>query len=238
MDASHVFRPGFASVIPRPAQHNFFVRHQPVPHSQPRDADDADSPHRIAHTLTACCRCRTRKTRCDPSLPRCQPCERSGSTCEYFDTARNTKINRAYVVTLQDTVRKLEAELKQLTEDGNEQNDGAGLVVLSETNETPRYLGHSSGIAMTRLLMEEAKRYTESRRISDLVPKVRSRRTARADRMQSIVSTSESISGPSGRKKSYPMTSERPAESLPSREATDRLVKAYIERGMLPKLPI
>ena len=43
---------------------------------------------RVAHTLTACCRCRNRKTRCDPALPRCGPCERNNALCEYFDTVR------------------------------------------------------------------------------------------------------------------------------------------------------
>ena len=45
---------------------------------------------KVAHTLTACCRCRSRKTRCDPALPRCGPCERNNALCEYFDTVRHT----------------------------------------------------------------------------------------------------------------------------------------------------
>lgn len=94
---------------------------------------------------------------------------------------------------------------------------------MSGNDETPRYLGPSSGIAMTRLLMAEAKRFTESNKISDLIPEVRARSQAR---MQSIQITSNN------RKKSYPMMSEFPAESLPARHVADRLVEIFYKKGM------
>jgi hypothetical protein len=182
-----------------------------------------------------------RKTRCDPTLPRCLPCERSGSVCEYFDTTRNKKINRNYVVHLQQKVRQLEAELSQYTDDDNDHPESAedivrpgGLVKLSESDETPRYLGPSSGIAMTRLLMDQAKRYTDSQRISELFPDVRARRMDRFDRMQSIVHMGASVSGPSGmaaKKKNFPMVSEIPAQTLPARQVADKLVEVFNSRG-------
>ena len=179
-----------------------------------------------------------RKTRCDPNLPRCLPCERSGSTCEYYDTTKGKKISRYYVVKLQEKVRQLEAELAQFTEEDEYPRNNeeivrpGGLVRLSETDETPRYLGSSSGIAMSRLLMEEAKRYTDSKRISELIPEVRARRIERMNRMQSIVSMGGSISGPSARRKSYPMISAHPAQSLPNRAVADKLVNLFNQRGM------
>ena len=183
-----------------------------------------------------------RKTRCDPTLPRCLPCERSGSICEYWDTTKGKKISRFYVVKLQEKVRQLEAELSQYTDEDNEFPRSTedmvrpgGLVRLNETDETPRYLGPSSGIAMTRLLMEQAKRYTDSQRISELIPEVRARRMDRANRMQSIVSMGGSISGPAGaasRKKSYPMISAVSAQQLPTRQITDKLVDVFNQRGM------
>lgn len=33
-----------------------------------------------------------RKTRCDPGLPRCGPCERTNSHCEYYDPTKGRKI--------------------------------------------------------------------------------------------------------------------------------------------------
>ena len=56
-------------------------------------------------------------------------------------------------------MRALEAELSQYTEEeGFPQNTEdivrpGGLVRLNEDDETPRFLGPSSGIAMTRLVM-------------------------------------------------------------------------------------
>jgi hypothetical protein len=66
-------------------------------------------------------------------------------------------------------VRALEAELSQFTEDDTIPQDTedivrpGGLVRLDEDDETPRFLGPSSGIAMTRLVMEEAKEDTGAR---------------------------------------------------------------------------
>lgn len=151
--------------------------------------------------------------------------------------AKGRRISRYYVVKLQDKVRQLEAELAQYTDDGDEfprNNEDmvrpGGLVRLNETDETPRYLGPSSGIAMTRLLMEEAKRFTESKKISDLIPEVRARRLARMQSTAMAGGTSGTGSV-SMRKKSFPMVSAVPAQSLPSRQITEKLVDVFKERG-------
>lgn len=135
------------------------------------------------------------------------------------------------MITLQDKVRALEAELGQYTdEDGDHPPTSeelvrpGGMIRLSGNDETPRYLGPTSGIAMTRLLMAEAKRFTDNNKISDLIPEVRARSQAR---MQSIQMTG------SNRKKSYPMVSECPAEGLPRRPVADRLVEIYFKKGVL-----
>ena len=110
---------------------------------------------KVAHTLTACCRCRTRKTRCDPGLPKCGPCERSNAVCEYFDTTKNRNISRDYVIHLQNKVQALEAELASLGLAGDETPDAeimmrsAGYVRFKENDES-RYLGPSSGIAVRK----------------------------------------------------------------------------------------
>lgn len=127
-------------------------------------------------------------------------------------------------------MRALEAELGQYTDEDDVPRNTedivrpGGLVRLNESDETPRYLGPSSGIAMTRILMEEAKRYTDSKRISDLIPQVRVRK--QGTRAQSIAF------GPSSRKKSYPMISAHPAQTLPTRQIADRLVDVFCERGV------
>ncbi|KJZ78351.1 hypothetical protein HIM_02389 [Hirsutella minnesotensis 3608] len=232
MDPTHIFRQGLGSVPPR-QNHAQVAQAQRSPQGFHDFSDDEGSGHRVAHTLTACCRCRQRKTRCDPTLPRCLPCERSGSTCEYLDTAKGKKINRYYVIKLQERVRALEAELGQFTDEESDypySNEDivrpGGLIRVRASDETPRYLGPSSGIAMTRLLMEEAKRYTESHRISELIPDVRARGQAR---MQSIQMTGPAV----GRKKSYPTVSERPAEALPKRDTADKLLEVFKQKAQL-----
>ncbi|OAA65541.1 c6 zinc finger domain containing protein [Niveomyces insectorum RCEF 264] len=247
MDAADIFRQGFVPGVhrppPPPPPPPFFQ--QPVNFAVPQVRDsDHDAPSRIAHTLTACCRCRQRKTRCDPTLPRCLPCERAGSVCEYYDSTKGRKISRFYVVKLQEKVRQLEAELAQFTEEDFAEDTPediirpGGLVRLSDTDETPRYLGPSSGIAMTRLLMEEAKRYTETQRISELIPELNARRIERRSRMQSISGPNggfgkASFSGASQRKKSYPMMSAHPAPSLPTRPIVDKLVEVFVTRAQV-----
>lgn len=121
----------------------------------------------------------------------------------------------------------MEKELGQYTEEDfpPETEDivrPGGLVRLDEDDETPRFLGPSSGIAMTRIVMEEAKKYSDSRNIRELVPEVRDRRTP----VQSPGSTAST-----GRKKSYPMISAVPALTLPSRLVTDKLVEIFNQKG-------
>lgn len=71
MDAADVFRQGLGSVIPRAPQQQFYPRKpplpahprsqhpgQPLPPTQVQEDGGEGDAHRIAHTLTACCRCR------------------------------------------------------------------------------------------------------------------------------------------------------------------------------------
>lgn len=75
---------------------------------------------------------------------------------------------------------------------------------------------------MARLVMEEAKKFTDSKSIRDLVPEVRQRRGP--------IPIPEMASG---RQKSYPMISAVPAQTLPSRLVTDKLVEVFNQKGGL-----
>ncbi|KAK0670079.1 hypothetical protein QBC41DRAFT_97622 [Cercophora samala] len=239
MDAATLLRQTIGAYAPRPLQPGQFnyPRRPPPSHLGHfgEHLGNVSAQHQgTVHTLTACCRCRQRKTKCDPALPRCTPCDRAGQTCEYFDTIKNRKMNRTYVIELQRKVQRLEAELEQLTgEDPNDDDDmvtPGGLVHLDNKSvESPRYLGPSSGIAMTRILIEEAKRYTDSLRISSLIPELRARRIDQRDRMQSVVMGS--FSGPSGPKAvDFPLTADIPAKEFPTRAMTENLWRVFKER--------
>ncbi|KAF2204024.1 hypothetical protein GQ43DRAFT_365482 [Delitschia confertaspora ATCC 74209] len=188
-------------------------------------------PNRIAHTLTACCRCRTRKTRCDPGLPRCGPCERTNSHCEYYDPAKGTKIPRNYVVHLQHKVRDLEKQLADLERDDVEPDPedvmrGAAAVRIQESDES-KFLGPSSGITITRLVMQLAKQFTDSKSISEIVPD---------SRAKSIKATfSEEDKKPTS--KVYPLISDVAAEELPNRDLTNLLVQLFYSK-VHPMYPI
>lgn len=58
MDAAHIFRQGLGTVGPRQNQGHPFSK-GPVDPTGHDGLSDGDGPsHRVAHTLTACCRCR------------------------------------------------------------------------------------------------------------------------------------------------------------------------------------
>ncbi|KAH8697459.1 putative C6 transcription factor [Talaromyces proteolyticus] len=202
---------------------------QVTPFKGTQDAPDG----RIAHTLTACTRCRQRKSRCDPGIPRCEPCQRSNSRCVYYDPARNMPIPRTYIVQLREKARALEKEIEeaekeiQHTADAELMVRGAGRIKFTPTDE-PRYLGPSSGIAITRLVMELAKQNTDSKSIKDVVPAM----TAQEIRDMFAKESSKPTS------KVYPMISSMPQDELPPRELTYKLIDLYMVRGqaMLPVL--
>ncbi|KAJ6171126.1 hypothetical protein N7470_000193 [Penicillium chermesinum] len=188
---------------------------------------------RIAHTLTACTRCRQRKSRCDPGLPRCVPCERSNAKCVYYDSTRNTTIPRTYIVSLRERARALEKQLAAAEKDVKHSAD-AGLMVRSagrirfHENDEPRYLGPSSGIAMTRLVMEMAKQNTDSKSIKDVVPELTAQEIKAAFAKEDSKPTS----------KVYPMISSLPQPNLPPVNLTNKLIDVFMVKAqaMLPIL--
>ncbi|PYI18397.1 C6 transcription factor [Aspergillus japonicus CBS 114.51] len=188
---------------------------------------------RIAHTLTACTRCRQRKSRCDPGIPRCAPCERSNAKCVYYDSARKCTISRTYIVSLREKARRLENELAELEKEFKHAADaelmvrGAGRIRFKENDES-RYLGPSSGIAMTRLVMEMAKQNTDSKSIKDVVPELTAQEIKHAFAAESSKPTS----------KVYPMISSAPQTKLPPKHRTYRLIDVFSVKAqaMLPTL--
>lgn len=104
---------------------------------------------------------------------------------------------------------------------------GAGRIRFQE-NDDPRYLGPSSGIAITRLVMEMAKQHTDSKTIKDVVPELTAQEIKSAFDQESSKPTS----------KIYPMISSIPQPSLPPRNLTYRLIDVFAVKAqaMLPTL--
>ncbi|CAG8233445.1 unnamed protein product [Penicillium salamii] len=188
---------------------------------------------RIAHTLTACTRCRQRKSKCDPGIPRCAPCERSNAKCVYYDSTRDSTIPRTYIVSLREKARALERELAEAEKEIQHAADaelmvrGAGRIRFKENDEA-RYLGSSSGIAMTRLVMEMAKQNTDSKSIKDVVPEFTAQEIKEAFAQEDSKPTS----------KIYPMISSIPQADLPPQALTYKLIDLFVAKSqaLLPTL--
>ena len=103
----------------------------------------------------------------------------------------------------------------------------AGLIKFSENDES-RYLGPSSGIAVTRLVMDLAKQNTANKSIKDVV----SERTAREIKKKFYDEKSKPTS------KVYPLISSVAAPSLPTHDLMEKLVDIYMAKAqyMLPLL--
>jgi hypothetical protein len=99
---------------------------------------------------------------------------------------------------------------------------GAGRIRFSD-NDEPRYLGASSGIAMTRLVMEIAKQNTDSKSIKDVVPELTAQEIKAAFAQEDSKPTS----------KVYPMISSIPQDSLPPRNLTYKLIDLFVAKGRL-----
>ncbi|EGE08567.1 fungal specific transcription factor domain containing protein [Trichophyton equinum CBS 127.97] len=192
--------------------------------SHPTQSDEANAP-RIAHTLTACIRCKQRKSRCDPGIPRCEPCKRSNSKCEYYDHTKEATISRAYILELREKIRKLARELEELEDEADRAPDaeamarGAGLIKFKETDES-RFLGPSSGIAITRFVMDMAKQNTGSKSIKEVVNENTAQQIKSVFDIESQKPTS----------KVYPMISSVAQPDLPPRELTNKLIDIFMQR--------
>ena len=98
---------------------------------------------------------------------------------------------------------------------------GAGLVRFKKNDES-RFLGPSSGIAITRLIMEFAKRNCGTSSIKEIVPETMAQQIKDRFTRESSKPTS----------KAYPMISDVAAPNLPTPDLTERLVDNFNKKGM------
>lgn len=147
---------------------------------------------------------------------------------------------REYVIILQNKVRHLEKELASFAKECVSDLDveglvrGAGLVKIKENDDDLRFLGPSSGIAMTRLVMELAKDLCSTKSIKEIVPEKKAQEIRQRFANESSKPTS----------KVYPMISSVAAPDLPSEDLTHNLIEnfnikgEYISSGGVSHFPI
>lgn len=130
-------------------------------------------------------------------------------------------------------MKKLQAELKSLESNEDYEPDyesmarAPGLVKFSESDES-RFLGPSSGIAVTRFVMEFARRHADRKTIREVVP---------AHAVQAIKNVNDAESG-KPTSKVYPLISSVAAPNLPNRGLMEQLLNIYMVKAqyMLPLL--
>lgn len=130
------------------------------------------------------------------------------------------------MVHLQHKVQELERRLEELDKDDLDPNpedilrQGAR-VHIAEHDES-KFLGPSSGIAITRLVMQLAKQFTDSSSITDIVDQDKAQHIKQRFEQEEEKPTS----------KVYPLISSIAAEGLPPRELSNLLVELFMAKSM------
>jgi Fungal specific transcription factor domain len=124
-------------------------------------------------------------------------------------------------------VLELEKQLEALECDDFDEPDvedvvRGGAVVKIQEHDESKFLGPSSGIAITRLVMQLAKRFTQSGSITDIVDE------NKAAEIKNTFAQEEDKPD----SKIYPHISDIPAIHLPERQVTDTLVDFFNLRVM------
>lgn len=119
---------------------------------------------------------------------------------------------------LEEQLAKLESD--ELDPDPEDVMRDAAAVKVQDSNES-KYLGPSSGITITRLVMQLAKQFTDTKSISDIVPDASAQSIKARFEQEDQKPTS----------KVYPMVSDVAAEELPNRELTNQLVQLFYMKG-------
>ena len=122
----------------------------------------------------------------------------------------------------------MESDLESTTDDSGYGWDTEGTLrggsLVKVLDDESRFLGPSSGIAMTKLVMELAKQNLATRNIKDIVSETKAQQIK--DRF-----TAESSKPTS---KIYPLISSVAAPTLPVKDLTQRLVENFNNKGISP----
>jgi hypothetical protein len=117
----------------------------------------------IEYTLSACIRCKKRKRKCDPGLPACKPCAKSGTRCEFYDPAANGPVDREYICKLETRLAALLEEKRKRAQCEASQRSTEKRVdnLISEKiggkSGEEQFVGQSSGMQLAQLLMDKAQ---------------------------------------------------------------------------------
>jgi hypothetical protein len=94
----------------------------------------SNSQSRIAQ---ACDRCRSKKIRCDGIRPCCSQCSNVGFECKTSDKLSRRAFPRGYTESLEERVRTLEAEVRELKDLLDEKDEKIDMLSKMHSNRRP-----------------------------------------------------------------------------------------------------
>lgn len=94
----------------------------------------SSSQSRIAQ---ACDRCRSKKIRCDGIRPCCSQCANVGFECKTSDKLSRRAFPRGYTESLEERVRSLEAEVRELKDLLDEKDEKIDMLSKMHSNRRP-----------------------------------------------------------------------------------------------------
>lgn len=97
-----------------------------------------------ARIAQACDRCRSKKIRCDGIRPCCSQCSNVGFECKTSDKLSRRAFPRGYTESLEERVRTLEGEIRELKDLLDEKDEKIDMLSKMHSN---RRLSHCSNLA-------------------------------------------------------------------------------------------
>ena len=85
----------------------------------------------------ACDRCRSKKIRCDGIRPCCSQCANVGFECKTSDKLSRRAFPRGYTESLEERVRSLEGEIRELKDLLDEKDEKIDMLSKMHTNRRP-----------------------------------------------------------------------------------------------------
>lgn len=98
----------------------------------------SNSQSRIAQ---ACDRCRSKKIRCDGIRPCCSQCANVGFECKTSDKLSRRAFPRGYTESLEERVRSLEGEVRELKDLLDEKDEKIDMLSKMHSNRRPSFSG-------------------------------------------------------------------------------------------------
>ncbi len=96
----------------------------------------SSAPSRVAQ---ACDRCRSKKIRCDGIRPSCTQCTTVGFECRISDTLSRRAFPRGYTECLEERIRSLESEVRELKDLLDEKDEKMEMLSKLHSHPPPRH---------------------------------------------------------------------------------------------------